>query len=90
MMNQRDFSGRLTRWRIELVKFDLKIEHRDGVDHIVPDVLTRGFYEQVEWSTMDINLNAPKFKLKDYVFQDSLPDSKVDGIHVFKRRKFAE
>ena len=41
LMNLRESSGRLTRWRLRLAEFDFTIEHRPGRVHQVPDALSR-------------------------------------------------
>ena len=95
LMNQRDLSGRLARWSMALAKYDFSIEHRKGSEHIVPDALSRAFHdiEEIELHFIDIDLNSPEFDSIDYVelrnscieLQNSVPDVKVTGRHIFRR-----
>ena len=41
LQNLREPSGRLARWAIELQQWDVRIEHRKGAMHRVPDALSR-------------------------------------------------
>lgn len=39
--NLKNPKGRLARWALELLEFDFKMLHRKGVQHHVPDALSR-------------------------------------------------
>ena len=41
LKNVKDPTGRLGRWAIKLQQYDIEIIHRKGVNHVVPDALSR-------------------------------------------------
>lgn len=69
LMKQADLTGRLARWVFKLQPYKFTISHRKGKDHIVPDVLSRIYNDDVssiETVEPEIDLNSPHFEDRDY------------------------
>lgn len=100
LMAQRDLSGRLARWSLQLQRYDFGIEHRKGSLNIVPDCLSRKFVDDISLGKVpfDIDISSPEFNDDDYCRlretilenKGSLPDVKVDNNIVLKRVKFRQ
>lgn len=96
LMQQRDLSGRLARWSLKLQAFDFEIEHRRGVENIVPDALSRAFVESID-PGIPIDLESQEFKSTEYedlkkTIEDNitqLPDLKLQDGLIYKRTKFS-
>ena len=60
-------SGRLARWAMKLLAHDIKIEHRKGIEHRVPDALSRMFENSIE--TLADIVEQPKDWYQDRISQ---------------------
>ena len=72
-------TGRLARWAMKLLAHDIKIEHRKGTEHRVPDALSRMFEDSVfalieetdTWYQNRVNqVNATPSKYYDWRVKD--------------------
>lgn len=96
LMQQRDLSGKLARWSLKLQAFDFEIEHRRGVDNVVPDALSRAFVESID-PGIPIDLESEEFHSTEYeelkkTIEDNsnqLPDLKLQDGLVYKRTRFS-
>lgn len=68
LMSQKDLSGRLARWSLQLQRFDFVIEHRKDSLNVVPDCLSKMNVEEVVLSDMhcEVNLLSPEFDNDEY------------------------
>jgi len=95
LMSQKELSGCLARWAIQLQGFSFRITHRKGTQNVVADALSRKdepVVSEVEQGPI-VYLNSEEFKSEEYVNlienirnnQAKLPDLKIiDGI-IYKR-----
>lgn len=72
-------SSRLCRWSIELQRHDMVIKHRRGVDHIVPDTLSRSVEvlslnrQGTDWyNNLVKNVNDDPEKYKDFRLENGI------------------
>lgn len=94
LMSQRDLSGRLARWSLQLQAFSFEIRHRKGSQNIVPDTLSRYSMDEIKLDSNHlIDFSSPEFQSEDYrklietveSNKNSLPDLKVIDNFVYKR-----
>ncbi|RWS21384.1 hypothetical protein B4U80_02731, partial [Leptotrombidium deliense] len=70
-------SKRLLRWAIELSAYDFNIIHRKGINHVIPDMLSRNpFFDADE---KELSLPALAMKL-DSLKEDQENDDEIRGI----------
>lgn len=97
LMSQRDLSGRLARWSLQLQSYTFEIQHRKGAQNVVPDALSRYAIAEIDVDTRSlIDLSSNEFTSPDYgqliktveSEKSNLPDLRVvDGL-VYKRSNF--
>lgn len=83
-------SGRLARWSIRLQQYNFSIEHRNGKDHVVPDMLSRSVPVVVdELLTENANRDPWLDQLKQNIVNNEYkyPNYRVENGKVFKRVK---
>lgn len=100
LMSQKELSGRLARWSLNLQRYDFLIEHRKGSLNIVPDCLSRMHVEQLSLSDipLEIDLTSPDFdsveysNLRNYITENrqNLPDVIVRDKIIYKRVGFRQ
>lgn len=94
LMSLKDLSGRLARWSLALQSFDFTIEHREGKDNVVADMLSRPF----DVEELDIfEFETTAFESEEYMERLALvraeaerfPDLWIEDGLLFKRSQFA-
>lgn len=93
-MSQRDLSGHLARWSLQLQSFSFEIRLRKGSQNVVPGTLSRYAMDEIEFdSPILIDLTSPAFQSEDYCKllkvleneENRLPDIKIVDKFVYKR-----
>ncbi|KAH8362261.1 hypothetical protein KR084_002822, partial [Drosophila pseudotakahashii] len=95
LMRQKDLSGRLARWSIQLQGFDFRIEHRKGFQTVIADTLSRQNESAEEFENLGpiIDLESEHFRSLEYLDlmerirqnQEKLPDLRLTNGYVYKR-----
>ena len=62
-------TGRLARWAMKLLSYDIEIEHRKGSSHHAPDALSRMFEEPEEFETLS-NIDIKELSWYDKRIED--------------------
>lgn len=60
ILDLKQFSGHLARWRLRRMEFDFEIQHRPGQKHIAVDKLSSLLLDQPDESNLDRNI--PTYK----------------------------
>jgi len=99
LMSQGDLSGRLARWAVKLQGFRFEIEHRRGIDNVVPDCLSRQNFEDIEelMSFPLVDIESSEFESGQYKSlietlsekQNQFPDTQIINNKIYKRIDFA-
>lgn len=100
LMTQKNLSGRLARWSLNLQGYDFSIEHRKGSANIVPDALSRVFIDELHPAEVNqsfpLDLDPDDFNDPIYVTHrerilansERLPDYQVRDFKIFIRTQF--
>ena len=89
LKNMKNPTGRLARWAIKLLAHNIKILHRKGAEHHVPDALSRMFErdedEELLYSLED-DCGWYERRMKDVAERpDKFHEWKINGNHLFHR-----
>lgn len=100
LLNQKDLTGRLARWALQLRGLECTIQHRKGSHNVVADALSRRDENEVSEfadSGPIIDLKSKEFESPEYLDllknviqnQSKLPDLKISDNFLYKRTEFA-
>ena len=98
LLNQKELTGRLARWCVQVQRFNFTVEHRKGSLNVVPDTLSRFEVDEIVVTDLgfDVDLESPEFTGEEYttlletVHENTakLPDLRISDNFIYKRVKF--